>query len=133
MPYDGLVTRKIKEELEEKLIYAKVDKIIQPTKDELILSFRAQKETLRLLLSANAETARTHLTKYSLYKNPAKPFNFCMILRKYLSGAKLLHISQPNNDRILAFSFENISYSKRHINVTTSIERPYSFFWNKAI
>lgn len=107
MPYDGLVTRKMKEELSEKLIYAKVDKIIQPTKDELVLYFRAQKETFRLMLSANAENARTHLTKYSLYKNPSKPFNFCMILRKYLSGAKLLQISQPNNDRILRFSFEN--------------------------
>lgn len=122
MPYDGLVTRKMKEELEEKLIYAKVDKIIQPTKDELILSFRAQKETLRLLLSANAETARTHLTKYSLYKNPAKPFNFCMILRKYLSGAKLLHISQPNNDRILAFSFENSNELGDKENRTLLIE-----------
>jgi len=122
MPYDGLVTRKIKEELEEKLIYAKVDKIIQPTKDELVLYFRAQKETLRLLLSANAETARTHLTKYSLYKNPAKPFNFCMILRKYLSGAKLLHISQPSNDRILRFSFENSNELGDKENRTLVIE-----------
>lgn len=122
MPYDGLVTRKIKEELEEKLIYAKVDKIIQPTKDELQLYFRAQKETLRLQLSANAETARTHLTRYSLYKNPAKPFNFCMILRKYLSSAKLLHISQPNNDRILRFAFENSNELGDKENKTLVIE-----------
>jgi len=122
MPYDGLVTRKIKEELSEKLIYAKVDKIIQPTKDELILYFRTKKETLRLILSANAENARTHLTKYSLYKNPAKPFNFCMILRKYLSGAKLLQISQPNNDRILFFSFENSNELGDKENKTLVIE-----------
>lgn len=122
MPYDGLVTRKIKEELNEKLAYAKVDKIIQPTKDELVLYFRAQKESLRLILSANAENARTHLTKYSLYKNPAKPFNFCMILRKYLSGAKLLQINQPNNDRILFFSFENSNELGDKENKTLVIE-----------
>ena len=72
MPFDGLVTRKICEEYNEKLLYGKVDKIIQPTKDELTLYFRAQKETLRLQLSANAESARTHLTRYSLYKNNPK-------------------------------------------------------------
>lgn len=106
MPYDGLVTRKICSELTQKIIDGKVDKIVQPGKDEVVLFIHKNRETFKLLLSANAENARTHLTSDS-FVSPQKPFNFCMVLRKYLLGSKLLSIFQPNNDRILDFTFEN--------------------------
>lgn len=107
MPFDGLVTRNICKEFNEKLIYGKVDKIIQPRKDEVILFIRNNRTTYKLLLSINAETGRAHITETSLFNNPEKPFNFCMVLRKHLNSAKLTNISQVGNDRIINFTFEN--------------------------
>ena len=107
MPFDGLVTRNICKEFNEKLIYGKVDKIIQPRKDEVILFIRNNRTTYKLLLSINAENGRAHITESSLFNNPEKPFNFCMVLRKHLMGGKLTNISQVGNDRIINFTFEN--------------------------
>ncbi len=106
MPYDGLVTKNICNELSTLLLGGKIDKIIQPTKDETLLFIRNNRTTYKLLLSANAENARTHITEIKNIENPLKPFNFCMVLRKYLLGAKLMNIFQPNNDRIINFTFE---------------------------
>ena len=107
MPYDGLVTRNICNELSSLLLEGKIDKIIQPNKDETLLFVRNNRITYKLLLSANAENTRTHITEIKNIENPTKPFNFCMVLRKYLLGAKLVNIFQPNNDRIINFTFEN--------------------------
>ena len=107
MPYDGLVTRNICNELSSLLLEGKIDKIIQPNKDETLLFIRNNRVTYKLLLSANAENARVHITEIKNIENPLKPFNFCMVLRKYLLGAKLINIYQPNNDRIINFTFEN--------------------------
>ena len=107
MPFDGLVTKKICEEYNEKLLNGKVDKIIEPSKDDVFLFIRNNRITYKLLLSINAQNARTHLTNDSSMENPSKPFNFCMVLRKYLLGAKLTCISQVDNDRIINFTFEN--------------------------
>ena len=107
MPFDGLVTRKVCEEYNEKILCGKVDKIIQPSKDEVIFFIRNNRTTYKLLLCINAQNARTHLTENTSIKNPTKPFNFCMVLRKYLLGAKLINISQVENDRIINFTFEN--------------------------
>jgi len=107
MPFDGLVTRKICEEYNEKILLGKVDKIIQPTKDDILFFIRNNRTTYKLLLCINAQNARTHLTEDNSMKNPTKPFNFCMVLRKYLLGAKLIDISQIENDRIINFTFEN--------------------------
>ena len=107
MPFDGLVTRKICEEYNEKLINGKVDKIVEPSKDEIIFFVRNNKTTYKLLLSINAENARTNITNINNIINPAKPFNFCMVLRKYLLNARLISVVQIENDRILNFIFEN--------------------------
>ena len=107
MPYDGLVTRNICKELNILLLNGKIDKIIEPNRDDILLFIRNNRNTYKLLLSSNAENARTHITNVKSIENPIKPFNFCMVLRKYLLGAKLIEISQPNNDRIINFTFEN--------------------------
>ena len=107
MPFDGLVTRKICEEYNEILINGKVDKIIEPSKDEIIFFIRNNRNTYKLLLSINAENARTNITNIDNIVNPTKPFNFCMVLRKYLLNARLISVVQIENDRILNFVFEN--------------------------
>ncbi len=118
MPFDGLVTRKICEEFNYVLLNGKIDKIIQPTKDDVVFFIRNNRITYKLLLCINAQNARASITSETNLVNPPKPFNFCMVLRKYLTGAKLISVSQTGNDRILNFTFEvNNELGDREIKI----------------
>ena len=103
MAYDGIFLYSVVMELNKKILGLKIDKVNQPEKDEIILTFRGNK---KLVLSASANYPRAHLTTISK-SNPQQPPNFCMLLRKYLIGAKLLKIQQISIDRILIFDFES--------------------------
>lgn len=87
------------------LVGARIDKIYQPSKDEIILSMRSKSANLKLLMSASANAARVHLTT-QVVENPQSPPMFCMLLRKHLGGGKLLSITQDGLERILSFEFE---------------------------
>ena len=91
MPFDGIVTRAITEELRAKLIGGRINKIYQPTNTELILTIRNQRQNHSLLLSIHPSYARIHLTK-DIYRNPSEPPTFCMVLRKHISGAMIENI-----------------------------------------
>lgn len=101
MALDGVFLHCIKAELES-LIGSRIDKIYQPGRDELVLSFRAKGGAVRVLFSASADAARVHVTSTSP-ENPAQPPMFCMLLRKHLSGGKLEAIEQDGLERILRF------------------------------
>lgn len=105
MAFDGLVTRAITHELNILLLDTKIDKIFQPTKDEVLIHIRGKENNYKLLLSANATNARVNITTLN-FENPTKPFNFCMILRKYLTNSKIKNIVQISNDRIIKIDFE---------------------------
>ncbi|MBQ7668875.1 MAG: NFACT family protein [Clostridia bacterium] len=106
MAFDGLVTRSVVNELNNTILNCKIDKVHQPNKDDVIFVIRSFNKNLKLILSSNATLSRAHLTNM-VYENPEKPFNFCMVLRKHLSGAKITKIEQISNDRIIKFTFEN--------------------------
>lgn len=105
MSLDGIFLHSINNELNNKLIGARVDKIYQPDKNEIVLSLRNGGENYKLLLTAASSSPRIHLTDVTR-KNPEQPPMFCMLLRKHLSGAHITEISQINMDRILEISFE---------------------------
>lgn len=108
MAIDGIFLHLLAEELRPLCGNARVDKIHQPARETLIFALRARGGAVKLLFSAAAQSARVQLTKGS-YENPAAPPMLCMLLRKHLSGAKLLDIEQSGLDRILSFRFENRS------------------------
>lgn len=105
MAFDGFVTHQIVRELKHTILGGKTDKIHQPEKDEIIISFRTREGLFRLLLSAATSNPRVHLTEEPR-ENPLTAPLFCMILRKHLAGAKLKSVSQIGFDRILEFTFE---------------------------
>ena len=107
MAFDGIITSAMVAELNSLIIDSRVEKIYLPNKNEIILSLRKNRENLKLLFSIDASNARFHITNTSK-ENPAKPPQFCMVLRKHLQGAKLLKISQYGLDRVIEFVFENI-------------------------
>lgn len=101
MALDGAFLFCIRQEIET-LIGSRIDKIYQPARDELILSFRAKGGAKRVLFSVSADAARVHITETNP-ENPAQPPMFCMLLRKHLSGGKLEAVEQDGLERILRF------------------------------
>ena len=101
MSLDGAFLHITMREIAERIaIGTRIDKISQPSRDEVVLAFRKE----RLLLSANASAARVCLTE-SNPENPATPPMFCILLRKHLLGGKLVAITQDGLERALNFDF----------------------------
>jgi len=82
-----------------------VDKIQQPERDKVLLTLRGKDVGGKLLLASGTGSARLHLTSRS-YENPQSPPMFCMLLRKHLSGAKLVEITQPPMERLVKLVFD---------------------------
>ncbi len=103
MPLDALCISEVTAELQS-LAGSRVDKVQQPEKDVLLLHLRGSEGAVRLLISAGSGAARVHLTRLDR-ENPAEPPMFCMLLRKHLSGARLLSIEQPDWERVMLLRF----------------------------
>jgi predicted ribosome quality control (RQC) complex YloA/Tae2 family protein len=108
MPLDAVCMTALAEELRQALEGGKVDKIYQPTRDEVVLHMRTSRGNRKLLLSANPQHPRAQLTGLTR-ENPETPPMFCMLLRKYFLGGRILGISQPSMERLLDFRFETLS------------------------
>lgn len=102
MPLDAICLRAVMNELRPKLIGARIDKVQQPARDQIVLLLRGN---LRLLLNAGANQPRIQLTNI-LRDNPAQPPMFCMLLRKHLVGARVLAIEQPDLERMVILTLQ---------------------------
>lgn len=108
MSIDGIFLHYIAEEL-KCCVGCRADKIHQPSKDELVFVLRSASFTGKLLLTAKSGTARIHITE-AQFENPPEPPNFCKLLRKHLSSAKIVSIEQVGLDRIVKICF--MSYNE---------------------
>jgi len=105
MPLDALCLAAVREELSLRITGQKIDKVYQPERDVLVLKLRGSAGAGRLLVSAGSGDMRVHLTEQRL-ENPAAPPMFCMLLRKYLTGAKITGLAQPPSERVLELIFD---------------------------
>jgi len=108
LPFDGVVTKCIVAELKETILDSRIEKIFQPENDEIVLNIRAKGQNLKLVLSANSSYPRIHLTEV-VKENPAVPPVFCMLLRKHLSGAKIIGVEFSDYERIVTLLVESIN------------------------
>lgn len=106
MPFDGLVLAAVRKELENKLAGGRVERVHQPDKEELVISVHSPGARQRLLLSANAQNARVHLTAAAM-ENPVKPPLFCMVLRKHLEGGRISAFAQRGLERVLVIIIDS--------------------------
>jgi len=104
MAFDGFTTKAVITELQQLLIGGKINKIFQPTKNDIILNIY-NKTNHTLLLSANPDFCRIHLTTHTK-PNPQNAPNFCMLLRKYLISGKIIDISNYDLERTVEIKFE---------------------------
>ena len=121
MAFDGMFLYLLSHELEQKIIGARVDRIHQPTREEVIIALRWKGGSGKLLLSANAGGARIHFTE-AAPENPKQPPMFCMLLRKHLGSARLMRLEQEGMDRTLRLVFESVNELGDLVELTLVLE-----------
>ena len=106
MAFDAFYLSCVLEEIRQ-LQDARIEKIHQPSRDTVILLLKHREGRSKLLFAPNPAAPRLHLTTASP-ENPAEPPMFCMLLRKHLSGARLVEVSQIPMERCAMFTFDCI-------------------------
>ena len=105
----------------KRLVGGRIEKVQQPERDELVLSIHTAGGSCRLLVSASPENCRITLTdekKVSPIDAPA----FLMLLRKYLTGARIAAVNEPNSDRIVEFEIDSLSELHDPVKLTLVCE-----------
>ncbi len=121
MALDGIYIRFIKKEIEEKALFGKVDKIYQPSEDEIVLTLRGRSGSFRLLINCGGNCQRVSLVSEKP-DNPMSPPMFCMLMRKHLLGGTLNKVRQNGMDRVIMFDFSCIDEFGERVNLTLSAE-----------
>lgn len=111
MSFDAIVTRALTDEFNSNYIGARVDKIYQTEKDEIMINMRSKDGSFKVLVSASSNNPRFYVSKISK-ENPSEAPLFSMILRKNLSGSKLVKVEQFGFDRAAQFVFSG--YNEFH-------------------
>lgn len=111
MSFDAIVTRALTDEFNNNYIGARVDKIYQTEKDEIMINMRSKDGSFKVLVSASSNNPRFYVSKISK-ENPSEAPLFSMILRKNLSGSKLVKVEQFGFDRAAQFVFSG--YNEFH-------------------
>ena len=107
MAFDGITVACMAHELNKNLAGGRISKIAQPETDELLLTIKSQAGNFRLLLSASASLPLVYLTA-SNKPSPLTAPNFCMLLRKHISGGRIVSVTQPSLERVLRFEIEHL-------------------------
>lgn len=108
MAFDGIVISNLVWELSERLTDGRINKIYQPENDAIVLTIKNNRNNYRLLLSASPSLPLAYLTE-DTGTNPMVAPNFCMLLRKHISGGRIVSIVQPKMERILKFEIEHLN------------------------
>ena len=100
MPQDAFTLKVLCNELNQKLVGGKINKIVQVDNDNVLFTIYANKTTSKLLISVNPSMPRIGLTNKE-YPAPLTAPNFCMLLRKHLLAGTIEDISLIDFDRIV--------------------------------
>ena len=104
MAFDGIVTKAITSELQQ-IIGGRIDKVYEPTKNDILLGFYLNGVNYALHICTNAQNYRLHLTTHAK-PNPKNALNFCMLLRKHLIGLRIKNVISVNLERVITIEFE---------------------------
>ena len=118
MAFDAGFTSAVCAELTELLAGAKVEKVTEPTKDELLIICYKAGKTRKLFLSANPARARICITEQN-FENPKVSPMFCMLLRKHLAGATISAVRQQGFERAVEVDFS--AYDEMGFTTTRTI------------
>lgn len=115
MAFDAGLMAAVVHELDCTISNSRAEKIYQPSKDMIILALKCERksdmpegargDSVRLCIDAGASNPRINLTAANP-ENPAKPPMFCMLLRKHLTGARIISVKQLGFERAAEIEFE---------------------------
>lgn len=120
MAFDGMVLKSVVKELNI-LKNGKVNRIYEPSNNNIIFSIYAEGSTYALDIDVSANNYRINLTTHEK-SNPYVAPNFCMLLRKYLIGARINKIYTNGLERIVFIEFECFNEMNDKITRTLVIE-----------
>ena len=107
MAFDGITIACMVHELTEKLVGGRITKISQPEKEEVLFTVKSLTGQHRLFISASASLPLIYLTRENKPAPLTAP-NFCMVLRKYLQGGRVVEVSQPGLERVIQIKVEHL-------------------------
>ena len=116
MPIDGAFLYNLRREIDLVAAETRVDKVNQPSRDEIIISLHKRGFSGKLIFTIS--DPRVHFTDQN-YENPAQPPMFCMLMRKYFTGARYVGSYQDGLERAVRFDFD--TYNELGDNITVSI------------
>ena len=105
MAFDAGMVSALVHELQGSIIDARVEKVNQPEKDEIVLLLHVGRQNLRLVLSSGSNNPHFNLTS-AVKENPITAPMFCMLLRKHLTGARVVSVTQLGFERAVEFGFD---------------------------
>lgn len=120
MPLDGAMLSQVSREIET-AVGCRVDRIMQPTREELILALRGRQGSFKLLIAVNAASPRIQFTQSSV-ENPKSPPMFCMLMRKLIGSATLTAVRQVGLDRVLELDFDTTDELGDRVLLTLCVE-----------
>lgn len=121
MALDGMYLNFLVSSANELLAGSKVDKIHQPSKNELVFIMRTRNGMHKLYFSADANSPRFSVVEKAP-ENPQTPPMLCMLFRKRLVGATLLRVEQQGLDRVVFFKFDAVNEIGDRVNLTLAVE-----------
>ena len=125
--FDILTLKAFIEEQYSFILGARINKIQQPTRREIILTLRKDGRSQPLYINIQPKFYHICFTDEKNYEkkqlsNPKQPPMFCMLLRKYLENSKISKVSQVEGERILEFYIETYSETGDKIYLCLAIE-----------
>jgi len=108
MSLDGFTMRSIVDELNEQLLNGKINKIVQPEKEELLITINTTEGNKRLLISANASLPFLFITPDNKTAPITAP-GFCMLLRKHIGAGRIISIEQVGFERVVRFKIQHLN------------------------
>ena len=108
MAFDGITVCALSDELSKKLSGASISKIAQPEKYELLFTIKGgdSEGPLFLFSSANASLPLLYLTTEKK-KSPETAPAFCMAMRKYCQGGRILSVEQVGFERVIRLTLSH--------------------------
>ncbi len=106
---------------------ARIQKIQQPTRRDLIIQLHQGGETRKLYININPSVYHIcFLSSETIEKRniivPQQPPMFCMLLRKYMVGSRIVRVNVPEDERIFEIYFETFSEIGEIIPLCLAVE-----------
>lgn len=121
MAFDGIVCSAVVAELNTLILEGKINKIFEPNKNEIVIGIYSKGKNLALNINIDPVNYRINLTTHSK-PNPKNVYNFCMVLRKHLTGGTIKKVYMKELDRIIYIDIDCYNELNDHITKTLIIE-----------